>query len=89
MGRDEQEKAFVDSLDPKGKRRYVRVSLEEIEATRRNIERLGMGINPATLKAAKRWVEMHKRLLRLMGHKKRVVFKFPKPQAGKASKVQS
>ena len=73
----DEEKRWAGSLSPEERRHYAMVSLDEIEVTRDAMA--GMAApTQATLKEAKRWVSKHRRLLKLLGHRKKIRCPFPK-----------
>ena len=67
----QSEQAFAASLDAKGKASYVKVFLDEFEATLESTSK-AQELSPDSLKAARVWGEHLKRMLRLMGHHKRL-----------------
>lgn len=76
--KDSNEKQFVALILPKDRRMFINASIDEIEATQLLVEKHSKKMDARTLRNARLWVEMHKRLLKLMGHKKKIVVKFPK-----------
>lgn len=65
------EEKFASSLDAKSKKAYIRVFIDEFEATF-EIARKAKGMGQEHLKEARARGEHLKRLLRLLGHSKRL-----------------
>ena len=73
MNQKEREKSWTEwaaKLSRKDRKLNIQVSLDEIEAARDAVAR--MGDRPDALKTARGWIEKHKSLLRILGHKGKV-----------------
>ena len=79
-GRDEREKVWAESLSKDDKKDMVLVSLDEIEATRPFLDG-SREVSDASFKDARLWVEKHRRLLKLLGHRGRIVVKIARKKA--------
>ena len=59
-------------MSAKDRKAYVSACLEEYEAAAENFRRLGVSPDPAKAKVARAWGERQKRMLRALGHRKRM-----------------